>query len=127
MVSASGLQGPARRVKRGEPGSGEGIPGGLGESQVRGSRAKGPGKWVEGFQREEVPDLGMGVSQESPRDIARTLWGECMGQVKGQNPRGEEPGLGVAIRVPEITGRVWESGAKAGSGHPRGVGARAHE
>lgn len=62
MVSASRLQGPARRVKRGEPGSGEGTWGDMGESQDWGSRAKDPRKWVWGFQRERVSHPGMAVS-----------------------------------------------------------------
>lgn len=51
VVSASRLQGPAKRVKRWEPSSGEGTWGGLGENQDWGSRARGPGKQIEGFQR----------------------------------------------------------------------------
>ena len=62
MVSASRLQGPKRRVKRGEPSSAEETAVGMGESQDWGSRAKSPGKWVEGFRREQVPHLGVGVS-----------------------------------------------------------------
>ena len=58
MVSASRLQGPKRRVKRGEPSSGEGTGGGMGENQDWGSRAKSPGKWAEGSRGSRFPILG---------------------------------------------------------------------
>lgn len=67
VVSASRLQGPAKRVKRWEPSSGEGTWGGLGENQAWGSRAKGPGKWTEEFQRvgcRSRDDSELGVPME---------------------------------------------------------------
>lgn len=51
----------------------------------------------------------MTVSWESPKDVARMAC-ESLGRGQGSEPQGEEPGLGVARKVPEITGLVWDSG-----------------
>lgn len=123
VASASRLQGPAERVKRWEPSSGEGTRGGLGENQDGGSRAKGPGKWIDGFRR---VDLGMTVSWVSPRDLARVAC-KSLGRGQRSEPQGEEPGLGVAMKVPEITGLVWDSEDKGGNRGAGVWGQRAHE
>lgn len=77
----------------------------MGKSQGWGSRTGAEGSRGEESQGGRVgPDLGMGVSQESPGVLARMAWGESLSQ--GQNPRRGPMARGWQPRVQESLG-IW--------------------